>query len=591
MLHDNLNPLCDVGFMQFHKPCNLALGSIGLAARVLLDFLIDLIESRVFCIVLQHIQDETFLNCLLHRVDMECLTLAPGVQATEQLNGGRLRRCGKGKHRHIGLLAVALDFIGDHIFHICFDLFARTEGHGNSRHIFTSGGGMCLVNDDCKTLIFQPLHAVNDIRELLNGGSDNFGIAIQCYCQVSGVALIVHHANKTGLMLHTHDGFLQLAVNNHAVGNDDDIIENNLIVGIMQRSQTVSQPCDGVGLAGTGTVLNQIVLRGAVFTDISQNLADNIQLMIARENEVFGTFHLAGLLIDLFLHLNENELADEVKDGILGQNILPHIGHAVLVLKCGVTCTGGHTFTITHVERKEECSFSRKSGGHVDLFQIHSEVDKAACLEQEQTGLGATLGAVLIDGILVRLSGGVALQLKGDDGKAVQEDNHINALFITCPDLLHDGKNVHAVLAGQIRVKGCGGFGVHQVQMAVGDFDAVLQHLDQTTTGLGGLRVDEADDGVLQISLVDLAEIVHRVRLSVVQEFEQHLTVNGEIAVKVGGFANDIAIVLGQPFQQEFLIVFFGENIIHCLLPPCGSDDSSFPESFWQSTGFFSLYQ
>ena len=36
---------------------------------------------------------------------------------------------------------------------------------------------MCLVNDDCETLIFQSLHAVNDVRKLLNGGSDNFKIA------------------------------------------------------------------------------------------------------------------------------------------------------------------------------------------------------------------------------------------------------------------------------------------------------------------------------------------------------------------------------------------------------------------------------
>ena len=81
--------------------------------------------------------------------------------------------------------------------------------------------------------------------------------------------------------------------------------------------------------------------------------------------------------------------------------------------------------------------------------------------------------------------------------------------------------------------------------MAVGDFDAVLQHLDQAATGLGGLRIDEADNGILQISLVNFTEIIHRVQLGVVQEFEQHLTVNGKIAVKVGGFANDIAIVLG----------------------------------------------
>ena len=88
-------------------------------------------------------------------------------------------------------------------------------------------------------------------------------------------------------MLHTHDGFLELAVDHHTVSHDDDIIENDLIVGIVQGGQTVGQPCDGIGLTGTGAVLDQIILSGAIFLHIGQYTADDIQLVVARKNQVF----------------------------------------------------------------------------------------------------------------------------------------------------------------------------------------------------------------------------------------------------------------------------------------------------------------
>ena len=249
------------------------------------------------------------------------------------------------------------------------------------------------------------------------------------------------------------------------------------------------------------------------------------------------------MVIDLFLHLNKNKFADEVKDGIFGQDILPHIGHTVSVFKSGVARTCGHTLAVTHVEGQEEGGVSRQLGGHIDLFQVHRKVHKAPRFEQEQTGLGIALGAVLVNSVLIGLSSGVAFELKGDDGKAVQEDDYINALFVAGPDLLHHGEDVLAVFLHQFRVEGGSRLGVHQIQLAVGDFDAMFQHLNQTATGLGDFCVDKADDGVLQISLVNLTQILHCVRLGVIQKIKQHLPVHGEGTVKMSGLADDIAIV------------------------------------------------
>ena len=72
----------------------------------------------------------------------------------------------------------------------------------------------------------------------------------------------------------------------------------------------------------------------------------------------------------------------------------------------------------------------------------------------------------------------------------------------------------------------------------------MLQDLDQAATGLGGLCVDKADNGILQIILVNFTQIIHGIRLCIIQEFEKHFPVNSKQTVKVGCFADNIAIIL-----------------------------------------------
>ena len=101
-------------------------------------------------------------------------------------------------------------------------------------------------------------------------------------------------------------------------------------------------------------MLNQIILRRAIFPHICQQFADHIQLVIPRKDNVFGLLRFPGQLILAFLGLDEDELADEGEDGILFQNVLPHIGDAVLVFEGGVTRTGIDAFAVAHVEWQEE---------------------------------------------------------------------------------------------------------------------------------------------------------------------------------------------------------------------------------------------
>ena len=116
----------------------------------------------------------------------------------------------------------------------------------------------------------------------------------------------------------------------------------------------MSQPCDGVRFTGPCAVLDQVILCGAVLTDIGQQSPDDIKLVVPREDNVFRLLCLAGQLVFAFLCFDKDELADEVKNGILFENILPHVGNAVLVIVGRISGTGIDAFSIAHVKRQEE---------------------------------------------------------------------------------------------------------------------------------------------------------------------------------------------------------------------------------------------
>ena len=52
--------------------------------------------------------------------------------------------------------------------------------------------------------------------------------------------------------------------------------------------------------------------------------------------------------------LSEDKFADEIKDGILFQNILPHIGNAVFIFIYRISCTGIDAFSVANIEGQEE---------------------------------------------------------------------------------------------------------------------------------------------------------------------------------------------------------------------------------------------
>ena len=112
---------------------------------------------------------------------------------------------------------------------------------------------MGLVNDDGEAppaLLVADL--VEDEGELLDGRDDDFLARLDEPAQVARTLSVAHCRPDLGVL---PDGVADLLVEQSAVGDDDDRIEDRGVV-LCLPDQLVGQPGDGVALAAAGRVLD-----------------------------------------------------------------------------------------------------------------------------------------------------------------------------------------------------------------------------------------------------------------------------------------------------------------------------------------------
>ena len=197
------------------------------------------------------------------------------------------------------------------------------------------------------------------------------------------------------------------------------------------------QPCNGIGFAAAGRVFNEIVFLTVVFHYICHQLAHGIELVIPGENQRFLGDTLASIRVFLGFLLQENDFINQIQHRIFFEDIFPHIRNIDAVFIVGITLAGVDSNAASLIERKKEGRFSFQIGAHIDFVQVHGKVSQTACLEFQQSGLIISLKLILTDCILIVLSAGVAFQLKGENGNAIEEDYKVNALTLFVPDFLH----------------------------------------------------------------------------------------------------------------------------------------------------------
>ena len=122
----------------------------------------------------------------------------------------------------------------------------------------------------------------------------------------------------------------------------------------------------------------------------------------------------------------------------------------------------------------------------------------------------------MIDGIFIGLPLIVAFQLKGHDGETVEENDHIHALVITCPNFFHNGEAVFLILGVKARIELGGGLIIHQLQYdARSRFNAMFQYGNQAVFLGGYFLIDVTDDGFFGTFMVYLPQGSHFVRLGI----------------------------------------------------------------------------
>ena len=285
----------------------------GVQFRVIGNGLGDLVVHIVGHVVLQHIQNKAFLDGLPHRIHMEGVVFAALIPLAEHLQRFIFWGSRKGEEgqifvdtlsgqfiQQLVLIVLALGLLLILLFGVLLQNFL---GIGQRPLQFTSGitglGGMGLVHNDRKPLVARAHFFVDD-RELLEGGDDDSRPGLDGLAELLGVLVdLLHNARY---MVELVDSVLQLAVQHPAVSDDDDGLEDLFVVVVVQASEPVGQPGDRVRLAGTGAVLNQIVLARAVSLYIGQQLSHHIQLVIPGEDHPLG-LHLAGLFVLLLLQV------------------------------------------------------------------------------------------------------------------------------------------------------------------------------------------------------------------------------------------------------------------------------------------------
>ena len=235
------------------------------------------------------------------------------------------------------------------------------------------------------------------------------------------------------------DRVLDLAVEEAAVGDDDDRVEERAAVAF-DADELVGEPGDGVGLAAAGRVLDEVAYADAVGGDVGQQFAHDVELVVAGP-DLAVAFLLAALPALDFDALGV--VLDDVGEAVAGERLFPEV---VGLEPVRVGRVAGAVVPAA-VEGQEPGGFALQVGAEADLVVVDGEVGEAAALGEE--GLArVAVAAVLLDRVLDGLLGEAVFELEGGGGQAVDEEAEVErelAVVVAVAQLAGDGEAVVAV--------------------------------------------------------------------------------------------------------------------------------------------------
>ena len=120
-----------------------------------------------------------------------------------------------------------------------------------------------LVDDDREPALPEVRDLVEDERELLERRDDDPALLARERLRELR-AVLVDPRDDAGRVLELVDRLLELAVEDHPVGDDDDLVEDRLVVGSVERHEPMGEPGDRVALARAGRVLDEVGVARAL---------------------------------------------------------------------------------------------------------------------------------------------------------------------------------------------------------------------------------------------------------------------------------------------------------------------------------------
>ena len=195
------------------------------------------------------------------------------------------------------------------------------------------------------------------------------------------------------------------------------MIESKTVrVVLWQPDELVRQPGDRVGLAAARRVLDQVAPAGAVRLCVGEQLAHDVELVVARPD--LRRLLLAGLLV---LRLDDLRVVlEDVRQAVAREESLPQV---VGLEPVRVRRVPGAVVPAL-VERQEPRGLALQLGAEADLVVVDGEMHDAAP-ELEQPLARVAVALVLLHGILDRLLGQAVLQLEGGDRQPVDEQAEV----------------------------------------------------------------------------------------------------------------------------------------------------------------------
>ena len=177
-------------------------------------------------------------------------------------------------------------------------------------------------------------------------------------------------------------------------------------------------------------MLDQIVVPDTVRRHIGQQLPHHVQLMVAGKNQRLLSDSLHGAIWEplfLLLHLQMDELLQDIHHAVSLKDLLPEVGRGVAVRIWRIALAAVLSGPIgALVEGQEVCILPGQLGGHPDLGVIHAEIAQNALVELETELPWVTVIHPLPLGVLHGLPRVLVFQLKGENRDAVDGQHHVH---------------------------------------------------------------------------------------------------------------------------------------------------------------------